>query len=180
MSVSVTAAPFLLMYALGNVISATGAIVAAVTAAQVSGTVLSGLSNTSAKKLHLEDNTLEEQFFNKEFPTVIMDKQALLKTLEEHGATNFQTEGGQISCNCEAFHLTFTKKEKDKPYTMVATYNKDYGLNELVENLGSEYASNAQEISYNKIKERLEKQNLEIEEEEVFDDNTIVLTVNLE
>ena len=146
MSVSVTAAPFLLFYALGNVISATGAIVAAVTAAQVSGTVLSGLSNTSAKKLHLEDNT----------------------------------DGNTISCNCEAFHLTFTKTEKDKPYTMVATYNKDYGLNELVENLGSEYASNAQEISYNKIKERLEKQNLEIEEEEVYDDNTIVLTVNLE
>ena len=109
-----------------------------------------------------------------------MDKSALLKTLEEHGATNFQTDGNTISCNCEAFHLTFTKTEKDKPYTMVATYNKDYGLNELVENLGSEYASNAQEISYNKIKERLEKQNLEIEEEEVYDDNTIVLTVNLE
>ncbi len=176
MSVSVTAVPFLLFH----MISATGAIVAAIGVAQVSGTVLSGLSNTSAKKLHLEDNTLEEQFFNKEFPTVIMDKTALLKTLEEHGATNFQTDGNSISCNCEAFHLTFTKTEKDKPYTMVATYNKDYGLNELVENLGSEYATNAQEISYNKIKERLAKQNLEIEEEEVYDDNTIVLTVNLD
>ncbi len=168
MSVSVSAAPFLLLYALGQgVISLTSA-------------VASGFSNTNAQKLHLEDNTLEEEIFNKEFPTVIVDKTTLLKTLEEHGATNFQTEGETISCNCEAFHLTFTKSAKDQPYTMVVTYNEEYGLNELVENLGSEYASNAQEISYNKIKERLEKQNLEIEEEEVFDDNTIVLTVNLE
>ncbi len=168
MSVTVSAAPFLLLYALGqSVVSLTGAVV-------------SGLSNTNAERLHLEDKTLEEEFFDKEFQTTIMDKAALLKTLEEHGATNFQAEGNTISCNCEAFHLTFTKESKEKPYTMVATYNKDYGLNELVENLGSEYASNAQEISYNKIKERLEKQNLEIEEEEVFDDNTIVLTVNLE
>lgn len=168
MSVSVSAAPFLLIYALGK-----GVI-------DITSAVVSGLSGTNAQRVHLEDRQLEEKFFNKEFPTVIMDKQALLKTLEEHGATNFQTEENAISCNCEAFHLTFTKTEKDKPYTMVVTYNEEYGLNDLVENLSSEYASNAQEISYNKIKERLEKQNLEIEEEEVFDDNTIVLTVNLE
>lgn len=177
MSVSVSAVPILLFYSLGKGVIA---LASAVAAAQVSGTVASGLSQTSAKKIHLHDNTLEEEFFNKEFPTVIMDKTALMKTLEEHGATSIQTDGTSISCNCEAFHLTFTKTEKDKPYTMVATYNQDYGLNDLVENLGSEYASNAQEISYNKIKERLEKQNLEIEEEEVYDDNTIVLTVNLD
>ena len=37
-----------------------------------------------------------------------------------------------------------------------------------------------QEASYNKIKERLESQNLKISDEEVFDDNTIVLTIDLD
>ena len=49
-----------------------------------------------------------------------------------------------------------------------------------MQDIGNEYTINAQEVSYNKIKERLEEQNLDIENEEIYDDNTIVLTVNLE
>lgn len=167
MSVSVSAAPIYLLFALGK-----GVI-------DVTGAVVQGMASSGTQRLHLEGKELEE-IFNKAFETVIMDKNALIKTLEEHGATNIQETNGVISCNCEAFQLSFQKPKADGPYTMTATYNKDYGLNELVENIGSEYAINAQEISYNKIKERLEAQNLSITEEEVFDDNTIVLTVDLD
>lgn len=168
MSVSISAAPIFLLYAVGaGIINTTGAIV------QGLATVKPG------ERLHLEGKDIQE-FFNKAFETVIMDKKALIKTLQEHGATGIQEENGVISCNCEAFHLSFQKSKTDGPYTLTATYNKDYGLNELVEDIGSEYAINAQEISYNKIKERLEAQNLSITEEEVFDDNTIVLTVDLD
>lgn len=168
MSVSITAAPLYLLFAVG------GGII------NVTGAVVQGLASTSnGERLHLEGKEIQE-LFNKAFETVIMDKNALIKTLKEHGATNIQEENGVISCSCEAFQLSFQKSKTDGPYTMTATYNKDYGLNELVENIGSEYAINAQEISYNKIKERLEAQNLSITEEEVFDDNTIVLTVDLD
>lgn len=176
MSVSVSAAPFLLFSAVSGVASLTSAILTS----HITKTAQNGKNlSRNAEKFHLEDETLEEEIFNKEFETIIVDKTTLIKTLEEHGATNIITQGDTISCNCEAFHLVFTK-QADKPYTMVVSYNDEFGLNDLVENLGEEYASNAQEISYNKIKERLEKQNLKIEEEEIFDDNTIVLTVNLE
>lgn len=176
MSVTVSAAPLLLFYAVSGAVSLTSAVLTShLTRTAQNEKRLS----RNAEKFHLEDDTLEEEFFNKEFETIIVDKTTLIKTLEEHGAINIVTQNDTISCDCEAFHLVFTK-EADKPYTMVVSYNDEYGLNDLVENLGAEYASNAQEISYNKIKERLEKQNLEIEEEEIFDDNTIVLTVNLE
>lgn len=166
MSVSVSAVPFMLLYAVGQgVINLTSALA-------------SGLKDTDMTKLHLEGETLQG-LFNKEFKTVIMDKEVLIKTLEEHGATNITEDENTISCLCEEFQITFIQKGK-APYVMYITYNQEKGLNELVENLGSEYATNAQEISYNKIKERLEKQNLEITEEEVFDDNTIVLTVDLD
>lgn len=165
MSVSISAVPFLL---LGSLVS--GAI-------NVTGAVVSGLTS-NGQSLHLEGKMLEE-LFNKEFKTNIVDEEALVKTLAEHGATDIEVIDGTINCNCESFRLTFYKKE-DNPYTMIATYNKDKGLNELVENIGNEYTSNAQEISYNKIKERLEQKNMEIAEEEVYDDNTIVLTVNLD
>ncbi len=168
MSVSISAAPIYLLFAIGGgIINTAGAIVQGLSSAQI------------GERLHLEGKDIEE-FFNKAFETVIMDRNALMKTLSEHGAKNIQEENGVITCTCEAFHLSFEKPKADGPYTMTATYNKDYGLNELVENIGSEYALNAQEISYNKIKERLEAQNLSITEEEVFDDNTIVLTVDLD
>ena len=63
---------------------------------------------------------------------------------------------------------------------MQITYVSDKNLNEFVENIASEYTANVQEVSYNKIKERLAEKNLEIYEEEIYDDNTIVLTVNLD
>ena len=167
MSVSVSAVPFLLVYALGKgIVDITSAVVAA--------------STVKANKLHLEEEDLKE-IFNKEFETMIVDKDVLLKTLQEHGATNISImENDSIICDCEAFHIMFEKTETEKPYKMKVSYNDDYQLNEFIENIGSEYASNAQEISYNKIKERLTQQNLEISDEEIYDDNTIVLTVNLD
>lgn len=77
--------------------------------------------------------------------------------------------------------MEFAKPEADKPYTLEISYNKNLNASdELVQNLGMEYNANAQEASYNKIQERLRDQNLTIDEEEVYEDNTIVLTVNLE
>ena len=53
-------------------------------------------------------------------------------------------------------------------------------IEEKVNDLNSEYALNVQEDAYLGIVEKLKENNMEIEEEEVLDDNTIVLTVNLE
>jgi len=166
MSVSVSAVPFLLIGALVNsAINVTSALASSAT--------------SNGQYIHLEGKILEE-IFNKEFQTNIVDEETLIKTLTEHGARNITTENGTITCDCEAFRLTFTKEGKNNTYTMIATYNQDKGLNELATDLGNEYTINAQEISYNKIKERLEQKNLEIAEEEIYDDNTIVLTVNLD
>jgi hypothetical protein len=46
--------------------------------------------------------------------------------------------------------------------------------------LNAEYALNAQEDTYLNLIENLKEKNMEIEEEVVEEDNTIVLTINLE
>ena len=170
MSVSVSAVPFLLFSAISQGVISTTNILNA---------VVQGMTAKGESKLHLDEAIMEE-LFDKEFQTSIMDRNALIKTLQEHGATNISQEGANINCNCEGFKLSFQKQLANLPYTVKISYNDEQGLDELMENLGSEYSSNAQEISYNKIKERLEKQNLEITDEEIFDDNTIVLTVDLD
>ena len=51
---------------------------------------------------------------------------------------------------------------------------------EKVNDLNSEYALNVQEEAYLSIVNKLKDNNMEVEEEEVLDDNTIVLTVNID
>ncbi len=170
MSITISAAPALLLFSIGGTF-----LVEAATA------IKAGSASVMRKeeKLHLGDEVVE-QIVKKEYKTQIMDKKTLLKTLSEHGAVNIREYGDNITCECENFHLDFNKSFNN-PYKLKIKFNKNYGnVEEFVENIGSEYTMNAQEISYNKIKERLEEQNLEIEDEEIFDDNTIVLTVNLE
>ena len=68
-----------------------------------------------------------------------------------------------------------------KPYKMkITTECTEDEIAELLNNINIEYTSNSQEENYIKIKERLENKGLKINEEEVFDDDTIVLTVNLD
>jgi hypothetical protein len=166
MSISITALPYLLIAYVVPII------------VESSIKVEKGLSTNNTQKIHLEQNTLDE-ILNKEFETPFTDKEVLIKTLSEHGATNIYENKNNISCDCEVFHLNFYKMD-DLPYKLIISTNPNSNVDELLNDINNEYAINVQELSYNKIKERLEAQNLNIEEEEIYDDNTIVLTVNLE
>ena len=114
------------------------------------------------------------------FDTIIMDEETLLKTLVERNAENIVRQDKKVICDCEGYFLEFQKPNSKKPYKLIIGCKEQDGLKEFVENVSSEYTTNSQEVSYNRIKSRLEEQNLSIESEEVFEDNTIVLTVNLE
>lgn len=170
MSTGIEAIPILLI-ASGNI------LIQAISAA--SGSTASMLENgATLENLHFDEDTLQK-IFSQEYETQIVDKQTLIKTLKEHGAVDIEDKFNNISCNCEAFHIEF-RYNGDKPYTMSISAKNNVGFDELVKDLGNEYTANAQEISYNKIKERLENQNLSISDEEIYEDNTIVLTVDLD
>ena len=134
--------------------------------------------NIQNDKIHINSDEFEN-LLNKDFETPILDKNLLIKTLEEHGADNIIEDGEEVYCQCDNFHFEFYRNQ-NSPYYMRINYNSDTELEDIVKDINDEYRANAQEISYNKIKERLEAQNLTIDEEEIYDDNTIVLTVNLE
>lgn len=136
------------------------------------------IKDTGNTYIHLEEDITHE-ILNQEFDTNFIDKDTLLKTLIEHGATDIIENSGDISCNCEAFYLEFFKPQ-DLPYKVFMSYNGNKNIDNFLNDINTEYSANVQEISYNKIKDNLEAQNLEIEEEEILEDNTIVLTINLE
>ena len=168
MSITIMALPMLLLYNIG----------ATIALAATSAHLATGTKNNF--KMHINDEQIEN-LCNRTYQTQIMSEDVLIKTLYEHGAENILKNENYIESNLKPFHMEFAKPEADKPYTLEISYNKNLNASdELVQNLGMEYNANAQEASYNKIQERLRDQNLTIDEEEVYEDNTIVLTVNLE
>ena len=122
----------------------------------------------------------DKHFIEKSFETAFMDKDILMKTLEEHGIKSISENLGQISGCIDNYTLTFEKMEADKPYYMRITCTESDNAEEKFNDLSNEYALNVQEESYMNIVDKLKQNNMQIEEEEVLDDNTIVLTVNLE
>lgn len=124
---------------------------------------------------------------SKEYGTVFADRNLLLKTLEEHGVEDIRINGDSLTGKMGGFRIdcyrekptAFDSKEAI-PFTMKITAEcSEDDIEELVNEFNSEYAMNTQEENYIKIKERLEEQGLKIDEEEVYDDDVIVLTVNI-
>lgn len=123
----------------------------------------------------------EEQILEKTFETPFVDKALLLKTLEEHGVTNIEeNEYGRIKGISGNFVLNFERMETDKPYSVIIKYLSTDNVSDEVQSLNEEYAVNVQEAAYLELIENLKNNNMEIESEEVDEDNTIVLTINLE
>ena len=188
MSVIVTAAPMTLMAALGHIIpllvvassgTVASAAVNALAVKALSYEYKPSLSQAINKKFHIDIDTMNK-IFNKELKTNIMDRETLLKTLDEHGAEIVEDEDDKIICLIDNLTMKFTKIAESEPYNLYIEYHSEEQLNTIVNELDEEYKANVQEVSYNQIKENLEAKNYTIEQEEILEDNTIVLTVNLE
>jgi len=123
----------------------------------------------------------------KEYKTVFVNQDVLIKTLEEHGFYDIEVANDHITCAKNFFKLEFYRNnsvsdnQEQEPYVMKITTNcHEEDIIDLINDINSEYTLNSQEENYIKIKERLAKKGLKINEEEVFEDDTIVLTVNME
>jgi len=116
----------------------------------------------------------------KEYDTVYVDRDLLVKTLEEHGVLNLHVYGDTITCKSDDYNLKFYR-ENNEPFVLEVTCPIDEdNFENAMSDLDSEYAQNVQESTYLKIKERLSKHNLQIDNEEILDDDSIMLTINLD
>ena len=179
MSCTVIAVPYALMWVVGAIATAaaTGA-----TANNENTIDNADIFNLAAENKNCtEDRVItEKHFIEKTFETPFMDKEILKKTLLEHGVTNISEWENGIAGDVDNYKLTFEKPAEDKPYNLKITCLEKANAEEKVDDLNSEYALNVQEDAYLHILDKLKENNMQIEEEEVMDDNTIVLTVNIE
>ncbi len=114
------------------------------------------------------------------YNTNYTDKGVLLNTLTEHGATEIEENNGEISCKLFGMEMVYHKNSETGAYVLDVTQVSDKGeCQDLINDLNEEYGLNIQEMTYNKIKERLDKENMRLESESVLDDNSIVLTIEV-
>ncbi len=114
------------------------------------------------------------------YNTNYTDKGILLNTLMEHGAEELVENGDEVSCKLFGMEMIYHKKDNQGAYVLDITQVSDKGeCEDVINDLNEEYGLNIQEMTYNKIKERLEQEDLRLESETVMDDNSIVLTIEV-
>ncbi len=114
------------------------------------------------------------------YSTNYTDKGTLLNTLTEHGAEEIAENGDEVSCKLFGMEMIYYKKDGSNGYTLdVTQVSNKAECQDIIDDLNDEYGLNIQEMTYNKIKERLDKENMRLESEAVMDDNSIVLTIDI-
>lgn len=113
------------------------------------------------------------------FPTNFRDGELLFKTLKEFGV-NPVREGAGLNCRVENSTLVFRRSQEGSPYTVEIHNAPDlHKIYQYLSDVDEDYKRCLQSMVYERLKDRVAEKNMTIEEEEVLEDNSIVLTINI-
>lgn len=205
MSVTVTAIPIIFLS--GKVISASALFTAtAITAASAAtaGTISAAISTFDSLKTAIKNSEIDDilntpeiaQFENKlvkltkedidllskEYETPFMNKELLERTLNEYGFKIEKSSELSVIATIERLIFTFARGDANSPFILKIEFPDDCMemQAEVAASLYEEYGGNTQEETYIRIKEKIDESNMYIEDEEILEDDSIVLTINLE
>lgn len=138
--------------------------------------IFRNLNKMAKRDLRLIDNQSRTVFT---YNTNYTDKGILINTLTEHGASNLVEQGDNISCKLFDMDMHYKKTDNNAYVLEITRVSNIDDCQNLMCDLNEEYGLNIQEMTYNKIKERLQQENMRLEDETVLDDNSIVLTIDV-
>jgi hypothetical protein len=114
------------------------------------------------------------------FPTNFRDGNILTRTLKEFGVNPIQGNNGDISCTVQGTHLTF-RQNGDSPFSVeIKNAPRLQDIYMYISDVDDEYKRCVQALVYEKLKQRAAEKNLSVESEEVLEDNSIVITLNIQ
>lgn len=112
--------------------------------------------------------------------TAFLDGALLLQTLQEHGFSVNKVSEEEYTVQTEAGFLRYFRTASDRPFQVEASRIKDpNGLLHSLDLLENEYGRNVQRFTYETIRCNLEQHGMRLESEEVLEDDTILLTIDL-
>lgn len=201
MSVTVTAVPtmfiainiFTKLAALATVLATEASVLAAAEAGNSLKNVLEDSNIDDVIKQSLlnkdQDNKNKECIFTQEnlklltqeYETPFVNSELVVRTLEEYGLKIVENQENLITAKIERVIISFKRENETLPFAMKFIFPDDCDemQKEIASNIYEEYGSNTQEEVYIQIKENIAKSNMYIEEEEILEDDSIVLTINI-
>ncbi len=126
---------------------------------------------------NIENN--EENIQEKSFPTNFVDEKLLIKTLVDYGINTQVFKDGTIQCNVDNTSLIFHKENSSNYEVKIIGNSQIRGVYEQLNAIDEEYKKNVQSYTYNKVVEKLKQTNMEIQSEEVMEDDSLLLTINI-
>jgi len=113
----------------------------------------------------------------KTFPTNFRNRELLAKILVECGLAPTNSPDGGIACQAQGCRLTF-RQEADAPFDVEVRNAPDVRqVFQHLDEINQGYCRNVQASTYQNLKSRIAERGLVIEQEEVLEDNSIVITL---
>jgi len=113
--------------------------------------------------------------------TIFNDVMLLEKTLREHGLPVAVVSENHLVCQAGSIRLDYQRQISDGPFwvTVHGIQNMDGFLAEM-QCFEQEYKQNVQSYTYNRLMESIAERNMHVVEETVLEDNSILLTIDID
>ena len=113
-------------------------------------------------------------------PTKFADASTLMQTLREHGLHVGINSENDLVVKSEAGVLHYFRNAQDEPFQVEAHGVRDIGaLVDSLDELENEYGRNVQKFTYDHVLRSLEEHGMQLDSEEILEDDTILLTINI-
>lgn len=112
------------------------------------------------------------------FKTQFNNKEILVNTLDSYGLC-LKENGDNILTNVEGYTLNFEKTKEGYDLSIKSEDQKVEDLYPRLKELDNEYKKNVQGKTYEELISKIKETDMEIEEEEFLEDNSVLLTLSI-
>lgn len=113
------------------------------------------------------------------FSTSFTDANLLLKALRDFGTQPVQTDVGDIFCRIGESELRFAQQDGQAFFVEIQGAPSTEEVSRHLVHLNEDYRRCVQTAVYEKVKTRAESQGMTLENEEVLEDKTILMTLRI-
>lgn len=112
--------------------------------------------------------------------TAFTDANLLHKTLTQHGLQVQTTHENELIVRSPSGVLRYFRHNNTQPFSLqMSNISNMRELLDSVDELENEYGRNVQTFTYNKVMTSLHEHGMTVDQEEVLEDDSILLTLNL-
>ena len=112
--------------------------------------------------------------------TAFTDASILQKTLNQHGLQVQMVSGNEMFVTSDSGILRYFRNDTSSPFSLeLRNISNMHELLDSVDELENEYGRNVQTFTYNKVMTGLIEHGMTVDIEEILEDDSILLTLNI-